>query len=453
MLKYLFILINTISLFFYSLFGGDGGITITNTIPTEIPPGHEVKVQVTVAKGSMSGFAKLQLELPAGISAREAESKGANFSFGDGIVKWVWASLPNDNELTVTLILITEPDASGKQIITGKYSYVDNNAKQVVDMPPVEVTISKDAVVKTETTTPAKTETTEIPTTTPVTTTESNKEPDGNINVQRKVVKGGATGEYIVMLKVVKGTTKGFARYSDDLPEGHTAESVKTEGASFSVADGKIKFVWVTVPEKDELELSYKISGATKPFILNGEYSYLEQNQSKKYLLPKEEINPGETADVVKNDVTPKVTETKTTTASETPTTAPTETKTETTTPKEDVVKTETKENTTQPVETLRKNDGSVNFMVQIGAFTNSEVTANRLAKKFNISEKIKSEMQGGFSKFMIGDHSEYKNARDHREKVRSGNGVNSAFVVAYNGPKRITVQEALMISNQKWFK
>ena len=61
--------------------------------------------------------------------------------------------------------------------------------------------------------------------------------------------------------------------------------------------------------------------------------------------------------------------------------------------------------------------------------------------------------MQGGFSKFMIGDHAEYKNARNHREKVRDGNKVASAFVVAYNIGKRITVQEALMISNQKWFK
>jgi hypothetical protein len=53
----------------------------------------------------------------------------------------------------------------------------------------------------------------------------------------------------------------------------------------------------------------------------------------------------------------------------------------------------------------------------------------------------------------MVGEHPEYKNARDHREKVKSGNGVASAFVVAYNSGKRITVQEALMITNQKWFR
>jgi len=435
MIKYLFILINTVSLFFYSLFSGDNGITVTNNIPTSIPPGQEVKVEIKIAKGNMSGFAKMQLELPAGISAKEMDSKGANFSYSDGIVKWVWASLPPDAEIVVSLALVTAPDASGKQIITGKYSYVDNNAKQVVEMSPVEVTISKDAVVSTPTTTttPATTTTaattqtaeptatTTIAETTPTTQPSGTAEPAGNITVQRTIEKGSVEGNYNVTLKINKGLTKGFARYSDDVPADIVAEKGKTEDASFSVADGKVKFVWVAVPEKEVLEISYTLSGVKKPVTLNGEYSYLEQNQSKKYNLPAETITPS--------------TETVVSTATQTPVTTTT---------------TETQPKTDEPIV---KKEGSVNYMVQIGAFTSSKVTASRLSGKFNISENIKSEMQGGFSKFMVGDHKEYKEARDHREKIRTENRVASAFVVAYSGPKRITVQEALMISNQKWFK
>jgi len=60
--------------------------------------------------------------------------------------------------------------------------------------------------------------------------------------------------------------------------------------------------------------------------------------------------------------------------------------------------------------------------------------------------------MAEGFSKFMVGNFDEYKQARNHRENIKQ-KGCNSAFVVAYNGTKRITVQEALMITSQKWFK
>ncbi len=52
----------------------------------------------------------------------------------------------------------------------------------------------------------------------------------------------------------------------------------------------------------------------------------------------------------------------------------------------------------------------------------------------------------------MVGNFNEYKEARSHRENIKQ-KGCSSAFVVAYNGAKRITVQEALMITSQKWFK
>ena len=102
---------------------------------------------------------------------------------------------------------------------------------------------------------------------------------------------------------------------------------------------------------------------------------------------------------------------------------------------------------------TVEKKNGSMNYVVQVGAFTNSQVTAQKLKNKFRINETVKSEMQDGYSKFMIGSHIEYKSARDKRETMKNVNGIKSAFVVAYNQGKRITVQEALMITNQKWFK
>lgn len=465
MVKYLFILINSLSLFLYSLFSGDGGVTISNTIPNAIKPGQSAKVEIRIVKGGMSGFAKMQLELPAGLSVEELESKGANFSYVDGIAKWVWASLPTENEIVIKCSLVADAAATpGKAIIAGKYSYVgESGGKEVVEMNPVEINVGGEgAVANTTTENSTQSQNTNTQTTTDNTAntttgntstqTNSNREPDGNITVKRTITRGSTEGEYVINLTVNKGPTKGFARYSDDLPSDLAARSGKTEGASFSVSDGKIKFVWVAVPEKETLELSYTISGVTKPVTLNGEYSYLEQNQSKKYDLTPETITP-ETSSASTTTNT-ETTSSNTNTGSVATVTLDNSSKSTVTVTSDTVsITTPTKSNTTEPNETLTKKEGNVKYHVQIGAFTNSGVTAARLKKKFGISENIQSEFHGGYSKFMVGTHSEYKAARDHREQVRSGNGVASAFVVAYNTGKRITVQEALMISNQKWFK
>ena len=461
MIKYLFILVNAFTVFFYSLFGGDNGITLSVNIPKTIIAGQEVPIEIKVTKGSMSGFAKLQLELPEGLSLKELDNKGANYSYSDGIAKWVWASLPSENDIIVKATLVAASSASGAKTIGAKYSFVENNAKQVVEMVPFEITIEAPENANTsQTSTPETTANTnteaEAATATNTSVSNSNKEPAGNVTVVRTISKGTNDGEYIVNLKVKKGATRGFARYSDDLKSGVIAKAITTDGSSFSVADGKVKFVWVSVLIKDELELSYSLTSTTSiAMTLKGEYSYLEDNQSKKYLLTPEplEINLApavetNTTEPVTTPTVAMVTPTETL-ALETPTVAvvtPTETVAV-------ITQTETPTNTKPVNETVAKNDGSVNYMVQIGAFTNGNVTASVLKQKFGISETVKSEMQGGFSKFMVGSHREYKGARDQRERIRNNNGVKSAFVVAYNLSKRITVQEALMISNQKWYK
>lgn len=437
MIKYLFILINSLSLFIYGLFSDGNGITVSGRIPTAIHAGEEVAIELTVNKGSMNGFAKLQLDLPDGITIKESEDKGANYTYSGTSAKWVWAALPTESEITIKLIIIASESDMGLKTINAKYSYVENNVKQVVEMNPADITVVAPGTdLSTLGSTPlAKKEDStnkEKPVVNPV---AANSEPAGDISVIRTIGGGSVENEFVVNLKIKKGATKGFARFSDDIPNGVTAKAINTEGGSFSVADGKIKFVWVNVPDKEELEISYSLQGSTQNAVtLGGEYSYLEDNQSKKFKLPMESI-AFQTPQVAINKTEP--TETK----------QPEKTEEPVVEQKQNPV-VETKVNSIP-----EKKEGNMNFHVQVGAFTNSKVSAQTLIRKFKIKEKISSEMQGGFSKFMIGSHSDYKKARTQRETMKNVNGVKSAFVVAYNEGKRITVQEGLMITNQKWFK
>lgn len=476
MIKYLLVAINSIALFFYSIFFENGPVTVKGNFPASMKPGTEVTAELIVNKGSLGGFAKLQVEVPEGMSVKESDNKGATFSFASGIGKWIWTGVPSDAEFTIKFVLVADAAASGAKSIAAKFSYIENNNKQVVEMPAVEVMVGDgSAVAKTEapvetkteaptvtetpkTTEPVKTETptetvkteTKAPETTKTPEPVSAEEPNSLVSAVRTITKGANAGEWNVNVKIKKDGIKGFARYSDNLPEGFSAKSDKTNGSSFSVADNRIKFVWVNVPETEELEISYVLSGTLKADVMmEGEFSYLESNQSKFYKLPFEKLPAFE------ETTTPVTTETKTetpvvTTETKTETPVTTETKTETPVVTTET-KTETPSATTTPTETAKTNS-NISYCVQIGAYTNMNVTSSKLAAMYKISESIRSEMAGGFTKFMIGKHGEYKQARDHRETAK-GKGVNGAFVAAYNGPTRITVQEALMISNQKWYK
>lgn len=482
MIKYLFVAINSIALFFYSLFFENGPVTVKGNFPVNIKPGTEVTAELIVNKGSMGGFAKLQVEVPEGLSVKESDSKGSSFTFASGIGKWIWTGVPSDAEFTVKFILVADAGASGAKSISAKYSYIENNNKQVVEMAPVEVMVGDGSVAavtpaatetKTETpVTPATPTPTETPKTTaetpatpvetPVTSTAkstqtaapapvSADEPNSNVTAKRTITfDSKRPNEWNINIKIKKDGIKGFARYSDNLPEGFTAKSDKTDGSSFSVADNRVKFVWVNVPEKEELEISYVLVGTKSDVTLEGEFSYLESNQSKFYKLPFEKLPVIETTSPVTETKTETpVVETKTETKTETPVVA-TETKTET--PVAAVVTPTETPAVVTPTETAKTNS-NISYCVQIGAYTNAAVTAAKLTAKYNMKETIRSEMAGGFTKFLIGKYGEYKQARDHRETVKSSKGINGAFVAAYNGPVRITVQEALMISNQKWYR
>lgn len=465
MIKPLIILFNTISVFLFSFFFGDTPVTVTGNFPKNMKPNTEIISEIIVKKGSISGFSKLQLEVPQGITVKELESKSGNFSFAGNIAKIIWMATPTDAEFTVKFVLIADASVTGVKTINSKYSYINNNNKEAADMAPAEVTIGDipSEIAATTPTLPANTNSAATSQSNSANSSSSSAanlsnptEPNASVSCRRTISKGTNANEFNVEVKIKKPGIKGFAKFQEVLPAGYNAKGGKTNGSSFSVSDGKAKFVWVSLPAEDELLISYileKGSGAeTNAQLANGEFSYLENDQTKKIKLNPEPIEgTTNTNDLVSQQtnttsVTPVNTESLTTNTTNTlAANASSITAVTTSTITPEPVKTEPINNN------VTKKEGSISYLVQIGAFKNN-ISSEVLSKKFNISETIKSEMAEGFSKFMVGNFNEYKQARNHREDIKQ-KGCNSAFVVAYNNAKRITVQEALMITGQKWFK
>jgi hypothetical protein len=92
-----------------------------------------------------------------------------------------------------------------------------------------------------------------------------------------------------------------------------------------------------------------------------------------------------------------------------------------------------------------------ITYKVQITA-AHKEVGKAYFQARHRYSGDFSIERHQGWIKYVTGSYANYKDARDQRVNfVQAGHNFPGPFVTAYNNGERITVQEALLISNQKW--
>lgn len=118
-------------------------VAVTTKLPATTTPGGTFTMEVDVAKGDVSGFAKLQQILPPGFSALPGESANATFSFKDQKVKFLWMALPND-DFTVTYKVNVDESLSGNQIIEGTFAYIQDNETEKFIIPKDIISIQSD---------------------------------------------------------------------------------------------------------------------------------------------------------------------------------------------------------------------------------------------------------------------------------------------------------------------
>ncbi len=466
MIKYLVLLFNMLGMILFRAFFVED-VTVTQNMPAKANPGDEITVEITVKKGALAGVGHIKQEIPEGFTATVVEAKGAAFKFleADKIVKFTWVSLPGDAEFTVSYKLKIPAAAKGSFSIGGRFSYIENNDKKTVEMNAVQLQVGEGtAVVSTPTVAPTPTTTTTVTTptttttqpeptpttattatTTTTTTTEpTNKTPEPaqtELSVSRKApAEANAGDEFTVEVSITKGNMSGFARFQDILPDGFTASELNSKGGKFSFMEGKAKIVWDNMPADPQFTVSYKVKAGANVSgdkTIEGQFSYVKDKMPDKYVIPSSTVSVKGTAVAV----TPTTTTTFTTTVTQPETTTATTAVTIT-----EPVKTN-KEPTVTNVPTPEK---KVKYSVQICA-THSSPASAYFQNRYGLSEKVKMEAHEGWNKYTVGSFGVYKDARDHREEIRPK--VSDAFVTAYNNGGRITVQEALMITSQQWFR
>jgi len=282
MIKLPLILVSYIGLFFMGLFSMEE-VTVDNKLPSGIAPGQKKLIQLTIRKGDIKGFSKLEIPMPVGFNIKPEDIKGASFTFKAQSAKFVWMQLPEEAEFTITYMLEAASTVKGVYDIGGTFAYVKDNRRLdikipskplvIVDKPlPDEPAESADVLATNNSDTQNK----EIPKEQPISTASTPTVPSamGNVaipqNIKRedevvemtctRTVTKVSDTEYSIKLVIVNNAITGFGKILETLPEHCKTEKINDAGAVVTQDKNTIKFVWFEIPTSNSIEVSYKVS-------------------------------------------------------------------------------------------------------------------------------------------------------------------------------------------------
>jgi hypothetical protein len=453
-------------------------VTVTLNMPDTAKAGAEFLVEVNIKKGDYEGFARFQQELPVGFKAVARQTSNGDFSFQDQKVKIQWMKVPTDREITVSYAIQIDPVISGPFTFEGKFSYILDNAVQTVNIDPKVLTVQGDEMA-------AGTDNSQT------TYTYQNVNLK-NVDCIRQKPYLNENNEIIVNLMVNKGDLKDYGKIQEQVPIGYTAESIKSKNSIFTFKNHIIKFLWMNMPAEPQFIVSYKLVPESnnipdQAFIISGNFSYAENERTKTINIAERNV------DLNNFEETQMVAQNNTTTSSNRDNTLAQNTQSTSNTNNASTTQSLTTQQSTQTDISLNNNtytdytttstntsttssasnqnyqaqsrpsvtydeasgvpmpEEGVSYRVQIAA--GHKLVDKNYFKRLNVTDQVQVEIHDGWNKYTIGNFTKYLDARDYRVYVWNNTPIHDAFVAAYNNGLRITVQEALMIANQKWYK
>ncbi|HOK60721.1 SPOR domain-containing protein [Tenuifilum osseticum] len=432
------------------LIGNDVALNVN--VPKAVNAGSEFDVEVILKKGNLSGFARLQQDLPMGLTAQLVESSLGDFSFDEQKLRFVWLRLPEGKEMRLVYRVKVDERLKGSFTLKGTFAYVDNNERKTAEFQTSTISINPSTRIDPNLIVDINEFQTIIPPQAPVGFVASNVR-----CIRQTPIPSGAENDYLVKLLVNKGNAQKFAKIEEDVPEGFTAEAIETKDAVFTFKDQKVKFLWMNLPAEPRFVVSYKLIApdgkGNITVSLKGTFSYLVGEATRVIDIIQKDIDLTNIDPAALDGLISSTFSTEGaniisgfTPYSEGGIDIPIEYK-----KIEDKPKRKAKPEFDMEPFMLMPEKG-VYYRVQIAA-GHKPIDIKRYFTRYNIKYDVRTEKHEGWYKYSIGSFKEYKEARDFRILIWNSTRINDAFVTAYNNGTRITVQEALMITSQKWYR
>ncbi|MDD3891794.1 MAG: SPOR domain-containing protein [Bacteroidales bacterium] len=457
MVKYFILLVNMLGVLLVNLFSSSD-VLLDMRVPNEVNAGSEFNIEVVLKKKGLENFARFQQELPYGLTAQVVDNQNASFAFEDQKVKFIWLRLPHNDEMKISYRVKVDERLKGNFNIGGLFSYIEGNERKFVSAASKQVLITPSTKIDPSLIVDISEFQHRVPLQPPVSLLASNVR-----CVRQSPAFSGEGNDMTVNLLVSRGSADKFAKIEEEIPEGYTAEPMNTSDAIFTFKDQKAKFLWMNLPPSQRFVVNYKLlptngQGQTD-LSLNGTFSFILNDATQVIDIVQKDIDLTNLDARYLESILSSIPSTQVSSALQL------DQPLSTTYVGDEggksisvsYQKIEDRPITRgKPVELdlsyqLEPEEG-VYYRVQIAA-GHRPVDIKRYFKRLSITGDVRTEKHEGWYKYSIGSYYEYKKARDSRNGIWNTTPIDDAFVAAYNNGVRITVQEALMITSQHWYK
>ncbi len=393
MIKSVFIVISVITVFVVSVFlTPDQNVVVTQQAPTEIEAGKEAVIELTINKGNIDGYARLQQHLPLGFKAEPISIGNAQFTFEDQFIMIAWLTLPCEPVFNVAYKITADENFHGDQSLGGIFSYIEKDKTKTIDITPVTLrSIDRSAATA------------------------------DAIEINRVIPnKFAANKPFLVELSVTNKSIHGIGKLVEHLPIGWTATAMETSGGLFKMQDSLAKFIWLNMPKDSVFKVSYMLipgKNVKEVKSIYGTFAFEDNGTPRSFDYYPYPVTKQKDAIAlaIKESLEPK--------------------------PK-------SQEALLAMATGIPSPEIGITYKIQVAA-SRKFIEEASLSSRYHLNEEVIPEMNDGWNKYLIGSYTEYRTAREKR--LNTSQKVSGAFVVAYNNGRRIPVREALQASGQKW--